>query len=87
MQVVIDLLGPTETGLPPAKTEQLDRFCGLLPERQGHDLAVTVLYVPYSLDSGGRLRVGRGSSEGGGSARVGDAHGTPTQSHISSSIF
>ena len=27
-------------------------FEGLLPESQGHNLAVPVLYVPYSLDSG-----------------------------------
>ena len=25
---------------------------GILPESQGHDLALTVLYVPISLDSG-----------------------------------
>ena len=34
---------------------QLERFYGLLPENQGQNLAVTVLYVPYSLDSGERI--------------------------------
>ena len=33
----------------PLKT---GRFEGLLPERQGQDLALTVLYVPCSLNSG-----------------------------------
>jgi len=33
-----------------AKRELLDRFSGLLPESQGQNLPVTVLYVPYSLD-------------------------------------
>jgi len=36
-----------------AKREQLDdRFPGLLPESQGQNRALIVLYVPYSLDSG-----------------------------------
>ena len=35
-----------------AKREQLKRVQGLLPERSGQNLALTVLYVPYSLDSG-----------------------------------
>jgi len=33
-------------------------FCGLLPESQGQNLAVTVIYVPYSLDSGMGLTSG-----------------------------
>ena len=33
-----------------AKSEQLERFLGLLPERQGQKLALTVLFVPYLLD-------------------------------------
>jgi len=32
--------------------EQPKRFYGLLPESQGQDLAVNVLCVPNSLDSG-----------------------------------
>jgi len=32
--------------------EQLNRVSRLLPESQGQNLAVTVLYVPNSLDSG-----------------------------------
>ena len=35
-----------------AKREQLLRVEGLLPEGQGQILALTVLYVPSSLDSG-----------------------------------
>jgi len=35
-----------------AKSEQLQRFKGLLPEGHGQNLALTVLYVPYSLESG-----------------------------------
>ena len=35
-----------------AKREQLERFYGLQPESQGQNLAVPVLYVPRSLDSG-----------------------------------
>ena len=30
----------------------LKRFSGLLPEGQGQKVALTVLYVPYSLGSG-----------------------------------
>ena len=29
-----------------AKREQLERYAGVLPERQGQTLALTVLYVP-----------------------------------------
>ena len=32
------------------RRDQLERFPGLLPESQGHNQALTVLYVPYSLD-------------------------------------
>ena len=35
-----------------ARREQLESFLGLLPEGQGHNLALNVLYVPYSLGSG-----------------------------------
>jgi len=35
----------------PARREQLERFKGILPERQGQNQALTVLYVPYSLNS------------------------------------
>ena len=35
-----------------AKTEQLERFEGHLPESQGQHLASTVQYVPHSLGSG-----------------------------------
>jgi hypothetical protein len=35
----------------PAKKEQLKLLQGLLPEIQGQNLALTVLYVPYSLES------------------------------------
>ena len=34
------------------KREQLERFEGLLRESQGHNLAWTVVYVPYTLDIG-----------------------------------
>ena len=33
-----------------AKREQLTLFSGLLPESQGHNLALTVVYVPCLLD-------------------------------------
>ena len=33
------------------RRDQLKRFQGLLPESQGQNLALTVLHVPYSLDS------------------------------------
>jgi hypothetical protein len=32
--------------------ERLERFSEFLPESQGHNRALTVLHVPYSLDSG-----------------------------------
>ena len=32
------------------KREQLQRVSGRLPESQGHNRDLTVLYVPYSLD-------------------------------------
>jgi len=35
-----------------AKTEQFQRVSGLLPERPGQNLALTVVFVPNSLDSG-----------------------------------
>ena len=35
----------------PAKLEKLQRVEGLLPESQVQNLTLTVLYVPYSLDS------------------------------------
>ena len=34
-----------------------------LPERHGNNLALTVLHVPYSLDSGGLRRVCHGTRE------------------------
>ena len=34
------------------KREQVETFEGLLPESQGQNQALTVLYVPHSLDSG-----------------------------------
>jgi len=40
-----------------AKREQLEIFEGLLPERRGPNLALTVLYVPDSLDSGQQFLV------------------------------
>ena len=39
-------------GRSRTKRDQLKRVEGLFPERQGQNLAVTVLDVPYSLDSG-----------------------------------
>ena len=36
---------------PRAKRDQLERFSRILPARQGQNLAVTVVYVPHSLDS------------------------------------
>ena len=36
-----------------AKREHATRFGGHLSESQGQNLALTVLYVPYSIDSGG----------------------------------
>ena len=40
-----------------AKKEQLERVHGLLPASQGQNLVLTVLHVPYSLDSGLPRRV------------------------------
>ena len=34
-----------------AKREQIERLHELEPERQGQNLALTVSYVPYALDS------------------------------------
>ena len=39
-------------GCPP-NMEPLKGFSGLYPESQAHHLALAVLYLPYSLDSGG----------------------------------
>ena len=36
-----------------AETEQLETFQGPFSERQVHNQALTVLFEPYSLDSGG----------------------------------
>ena len=36
--------------------EQLQRFSGLSPRSQGQSLALTVLYVPHSIDSGLRVQ-------------------------------
>ena len=38
-----------------ASEEELERAQGRLPESQGHNPALTVVHVPYSLDSGARL--------------------------------
>ena len=35
-----------------AKMGQLEKFQGILPKSQGHNMALTVLCVPDSLDSG-----------------------------------
>jgi hypothetical protein len=35
-----------------AKSERLERFSGLLPERKGKNLDLTIALVPYFLDSG-----------------------------------
>ena len=40
----------------PSKEEQFNAFQGLLSESQGQHLALTVLYVPCSLDSGWLVR-------------------------------
>ena len=40
-----------------AKREQLKRVLRLLPEGRGQNLALTVLYVPRSLDSGTHTQV------------------------------
>ena len=47
-----------ETSAPDhfqAKRERLEWLKGLLPKSQGQNLALTVLNVPYSLDSGTRI--------------------------------
>ena len=36
----------------PGMREHPDVYKGLLPESQGQNMALTVLYVPYSLDIG-----------------------------------
>ena len=42
-----------QTPIPSqAKRKQLEKFEGLLPERQGHYLASTLAHVPNSLDTG-----------------------------------
>ena len=46
-----------------AKREQLNWFQGRVPESQGHNPALTVLYVPYSLDSEASLLHGQGVFE------------------------
>jgi len=38
----------------PAQRQKLRRVHGLSPESRGQNLALTVLYVPHSLDSGKR---------------------------------
>ena len=40
-----------------AKMEQLKPFYGLFPESRCHNLALTVLYMPYLLDSGAYVRI------------------------------
>jgi hypothetical protein len=40
-----------------AKRGEIERCCGLLPESQRQNLALTVLYVPCSLDSGAGVYV------------------------------
>jgi len=50
-----DLTQPLRIRQPPyaaAAEGHLTLFQGLLPESQGQNVALTVLYVPYSLDSG-----------------------------------
>jgi len=48
----LEALGPGSSAPFQAKREQLKKLYGLLPESQGQNLALTVLYVPHSLDSG-----------------------------------
>ena len=38
-----------------ARSEHLTGLSGLVPERQGQNVALTVLFVPYLLDSGRRV--------------------------------
>ena len=40
-----------------ARREQLDRVKGLESECHGHNMALTVLYVPHSLNSGVSVRI------------------------------
>ena len=40
-------------GLPPSEEGTIKTFLRLLHESQGQNLALIVLYVPYSLDRGG----------------------------------
>ena len=42
-----------------AKREQNKTFQGILPVSEGHNLASTVFYVPYSLDSGPAFKAHR----------------------------
>ena len=51
-----------------AKREHLGRVQGLLPESQGHNLALTVLYVPYSLGGDKDTPRGCGGEEREGSS-------------------
>ena len=46
-----------------AKRKRLEKFQGLLPERQGQNLAMTVLYVPHSLDNGRRKSLCHGGRD------------------------
>ena len=50
MQVA--LLGQNSaTPLPSQEKKHLERYGGLSPEGQGQNTTLSVLYVPYSLDS------------------------------------
>jgi len=42
----------SEQGIIANTERRGNKFEGLLPENQGQHLALTVIYVPYSLDSG-----------------------------------
>ena len=46
-----------------AKRKQFKTFEGLLPENPGLNLALTVLHVPYSLDS--EIKIGLKAEPGG----------------------
>ena len=50
----------------PTKKGTTWRFEVVLPERRGRKLALTVLYVPYSLDSGPSNAFPETTREGGG---------------------
>ena len=39
------------------KRERIETLLGLLPESQGHNLALSVLHVPFSHDSGTLVRI------------------------------